>query len=159
MVLCSLLFHLYFSNKFFIFLILFYFLFFVTVVLLLVCFSLPFFLFVVLFYLVVVSLIFLFFLIYIFYFSNFIFYSLLLHCSFLFFCHFTWLTGPWSQAGGQAWAPVVGALSSNHWTKREPQTTGNIEWGLLEVLISAPRPRSTQLPTNYSAAHLKANNQ
>ena len=27
---------------------------------------------------------------------------------------------------GQAWAPVVGAPSPNHWTNREPQTPGNI---------------------------------
>ena len=33
-----------------------------------------------------------------------------------------------SQAGGQAWAPVVGAPSPNRWTNREPQTPGNISW-------------------------------
>ena len=31
-----------------------------------------------------------------------------------------------SQAGGQARAPVVGALSPNCWSNREPQTPGNI---------------------------------
>ena len=31
-----------------------------------------------------------------------------------------------SQAGGQARDPVVGALSPNCWTNREPQTPGNI---------------------------------
>ena len=31
-----------------------------------------------------------------------------------------------SWAGGRAWVPVVGALSLNCWTNREPQTPGNI---------------------------------
>ena len=61
--------------------------------------------------------------------SKFIFYSLLLYCffSFLFFsffCRATQLAGSWCP--GRAQAPVVGALSPNCWTNREPQTPGNI---------------------------------
>ena len=33
-----------------------------------------------------------------------------------------------SQAGGQAQAPVVGALNPNRWTNREPQTPENTNW-------------------------------
>ena len=61
----------------------------------------------------------------------FVFYCLILYCYFFSFFLFLnllldFLTTPWSlqdlgsQIRGWTWAPVVGALSPNHWTKREP---------------------------------------
>ena len=66
-----------------------------------------------------------------FHFSNFILFFivvvLLLFVCFLFFL--VTLSGLWdlgSQSGGWAWAPVVGVLSPNGWTNKEPQILGNI---------------------------------
>ena len=79
---------------------------------------------------------------YIFIFPNIFFIFLILFC-YLFFVivllHFfgfflfffslprcLWYLG--SQARGWAQAPAVGALNSNRWSNREPQTPGNINW-------------------------------
>ena len=50
----------------------------------------------------------------------------LLLCFFLVFTMPRSLRDLVSQAGGWAQAPVVGALSPNRWTNREPQMPGNI---------------------------------
>ena len=46
---------------------------------------------------------------------------------FYFYCA-TKLAGSWFPGWRSGRAPVVGALSPNHWTNREPQTPGNVSW-------------------------------
>ena len=59
----------------------------------------------------------------------FLFFDIVLLLFFFFFpampCSLQYLG---SQARGWTQAPVVGALSPNCWTNREPQTPGNINW-------------------------------
>ena len=57
-----------------------------------------------------------------------LFFDIVLLLFFFFFSAPCSLQNLGSQAGGQARAPVVGAPSPNHWTNREPQTPGNINW-------------------------------
>ena len=117
---------LFFSNKSFIFLILFYSLYLVIVLLLLACSFFLSFSVVVLFYLVVVLIIFLFFPTF-FNLSNFIlFFVIVLLLFFLFFCHAGWLAGSWFPGRGLGLSSCGGSAESKLWTNRETQTAGNI---------------------------------
>ena len=63
-----------------------------------------------------------------------------------------------SQAGGQAKAPAVGALSLNHWTNREPQTPGNIHWSEVSWSTSS-QDQDPALPNSLQTPVLETSGQ
>ena len=62
-------------------------------------------------------------------------------------------------AWGQAEAPVVGALSPNHWTNRELQTPGNIHWSEVSQRSSSQHQDPAPLPNSLQTPVLEASDQ
>ena len=63
-----------------------------------------------------------------------------------------------SQAGSQAEAPAVGAPSLNHWTNREPQGPGNINWSEVSQRSSSQH-QDPALPNSLQTPVLEASDQ